>query len=174
MNKEVELKKINTEIKIYINEASFISRRCRNQLIKMLGKTYDIVLPVEDFLHIDVEVLEQGNICMRGDLFSREEALSFEEVVERYQVFREKALEMLTKKGKKSFPNSERNNLINLFVVFLLLLIFLFFAYFCIQSFFHGKYLDCLWILFIVFSWFIPGVKDRFLQAFHYLKRKMK
>lgn len=39
MNKEAELKKINTEIKVYINEASFISNSCRNKLIKMLGKS---------------------------------------------------------------------------------------------------------------------------------------
>ena len=57
MNKEVELQKINTEIKVYINEASFVSNSCRNKLIKILGRTYDIDLPVEDFARIDVEIL---------------------------------------------------------------------------------------------------------------------
>ena len=89
MNKEAELKKINTEIKVYINEASFISNSCRNKLIKMLGKAYDINLPVEDFARIDVALLENGNIEMRDEVYKRDSELSFSEVVARYHSFKE-------------------------------------------------------------------------------------
>lgn len=174
MNKEAELKKINTEIKVYINEASFISNSCRNKLIKMIGKAYDIDLPVEDFARIDVEIHENGNITMRGDEYSRDDDLSFEEVLSRYEEFKMQADEMLQRRGKKAFPNSEKNNIINLLIVFVLGTFFVLLAIFGIKSFFDGRYTDCLWLLFIVFTWLIPSVRERFQQAFHYLKRKFK
>ena len=174
MNKEAELRKINTEIKVYINEASFISNSCRNKLIKMLGKAYDIDLPVEDFARIDVELLENGNIIMRGDEYSRDSDLSFEEVLSRYELFKTQMDEMLQRRGKKAFPNSEKNNIINLFVVFLLGTFFLLLAIFGIRSFFDGRYFDCLSLLFLIVFWLIPSVRERFQQAFYYIKRKFK
>ena len=174
MNKEAELKKINTEVKVYINEASFISNSCRNKIIKMLGKTYDIDLPVEDFARIDVELLENGNIIMRGDKYSCADDLSFDEVLSRYEEFKVQALEILERRGKKAFPNSEKNNIINLLIVFVLSAFFILVAIFGIRSFFDGRYIDCLWLLFIVFSWLFPSVRERFQQAFHYIKRKFK
>lgn len=174
MSKEAELRKINTEIKVYINEASFISNSCRNKLIKMLGKTYDINLPVEDFARIDVELLDNGNINMRGDEYSRDMGLSFEEVLIRYEGFKNQADEMLKRRGKKAFPNSEKNNIINLFIVLILGTFFILLAIFGIKSFFAGRYTDCIWLLFIVFSWLVPSVRERFQQAFQYIKRKLK
>ena len=174
MNKEAELKKINTEIKVYINEASFISNSCRNKLIKMLGKAYDIDLPVEDFARIDVEIHENGNITMRDDEYSRDGDLSFEEVLSRYEEFKAQADEMLQRRGKKAFPNSEKNNIINLFIVFVLGIFFVLLAIFGIRSFFDGRYIDCLWLLVIVFSWLFPSVRERFQQAFQYIKRKFR
>lgn len=174
MNKEAELKKINTEIKVYINEASFISNSCRNKLIKMLGKAYDIDLPVEDFARIDVEIHENGNITMRDDEYSRDGDLSFEEVLSRYEEFKNQVDEMLQRRGKKAFPNSEKNNIINLFVVFLLGTFFLLLAVFGIRSFFDGRYFDCLSLLFLIVFWLIPSVRERFQQAFYYIKRKFK
>ena len=35
MKIEEKRNKINNELKIYINESSFISNKCRNQLLKM-------------------------------------------------------------------------------------------------------------------------------------------
>ena len=174
MNKEVELQKINTEITVYINEASFVSNSCRNKLIKILGRTYDIDLPVEDFARIDVEILENGNISMRGDEYSRDTELSFDDVLLRYAEFKKQAEELLRRRGKKSFPNSEKNNIINLFIVFGLGIFFILLAIFGIKSFFEGRYTDCIWLLFIVFSWLIPSVRERFQQAFQYIKRKLK
>lgn len=174
MDKEAELRKINTEIKVYINEASFISNSCRNKLIKILGKTYDINLPVEDFARIDVEILENGSITMRGDEYSRDIELSFDDVLLRYAEFKKQAEELLKRRGKKTFPNSEKNNIINLFIVFVLGTFFVLLAIFGIKSFFEGRYIDCIWLLFIVFSWLIPNVRERFQQAFQYIKRKLK
>ena len=58
-DKKTLINKINTELKIYINEATFISNSCRNKLIRLLGKEFDISLPLEDFANIDIEELEK-------------------------------------------------------------------------------------------------------------------
>ena len=50
------IRKINNELKSYINEASFVSNKCRNKLLKMLGETFDVELPLENFAKIDAEI----------------------------------------------------------------------------------------------------------------------
>jgi hypothetical protein len=174
MDKEAQLKKINTELKVYINEASFISNACRNQLLRMLGREFDIDLPIEDFQNIDVRLFENGNIEMRGDLYSREEELSFEEVLTRYASFQEKADGLLQRRGKSAFPNNDKNNIKNLLIVMVMLTFFIALTIYAIRSFFNGNYIHSLWLLFVVFSWLVPNVRERFQQAFHYIKRKLK
>ena len=100
MNKESRLKEINTELKIYINESSFISNSCRNKIIRYLGDAFDIQLPIENFASIDVSLLEDGSIEMRDEVYKRESALSFDEVLERYNFFKEKADSLLARKNK--------------------------------------------------------------------------
>ena len=63
----MSLRKINNELKSYVNEASFVGNKCRNKLLKMLGETFDVELPLENFAKIDAELTEEGNIIMRGD-----------------------------------------------------------------------------------------------------------
>ena len=111
---------------------------------------------------------------MRDDEYSRDGDLSFEEVLSRYEEFKNQADEMLQRRGKKAFPNSEKNNIINLFIVFVLGIFFVLLAIFGIRSFFDGRYIDCLWLLVIVFSWLFPSVRERFQQAFQYIKRKFR
>ena len=38
-----ELNKINNELKSYINEANFISTKCRDKIVKLLGEEFGIV-----------------------------------------------------------------------------------------------------------------------------------
>lgn len=174
MDKEAQLKKINTELKVYINEASFISNACRNQLLRMLGRKFDIELPIENFQNIDVRLFENGNIEMRGDLYSREEELSFDEVLIRYASFQEEADGLLQRRGKKAFPNTDKNNIRNLFIVMVMLMLFIVLTLYAIRSFFYGNYFHSLWLLFVVFSWLVPNVRERFQQAYYYIKRKLK
>lgn len=174
MDKEKELKRINKELKVYINEASFVSNNCRNKLIKMLGKEFGVSLPVEDFLNIDVALDEYGNITMRGDTYSQDEKLSFEEVLERYKRFSESADGLLKRHKNKAFPSNDKNNLINLFVVLLLSGLFITLAVFGIKSFLQGNFYNLFWLLVIVFSFIVPSVRDRFSQAYYYLKRIFK
>ena len=173
MDKEAQLKKINTELKIYINEATFVSNSCRNKLIKMLGREFDVSLPIEDFARIDVALLENGNIEMRDEVYKRDSELSFSEVVARYHSFKEKADSLLKRRGSNQFKNNEAKNIINLFLVLLLLILFIALIGYTIQAFLNGNFIHCIWIVIIVFSWFIPSVRDRFVQAYLYIKRKI-
>ena len=146
MDKKTQLKEINTELKIYVNEASFVSNSCRNKLIRYLGDAFDIKLPIENFAKIDVSLLEDGSIEMRDEVYQREDSLSFDEVLERYHTFKEKADNLLKRKSKDSFPLNDSSNIKNLFVVLLLSVLFI--ALFIL--------LDPFWpeIIFIVFGYF--------------------
>ena len=86
-----KLKEINTQLKIYINESTFISNSCRNKVIRLLGDAFDISLPIEDFQNIDVSLLEDGSIVMRDEVYKCSQNLTFDEVLMRYESFKEKA-----------------------------------------------------------------------------------
>ena len=93
------LKEMNNEIKVYINEAKFISNNCRNKLLKLLGETFSVDLPLENFANIDAELQENGNIIMRGDEYETTEKVeSLEELEEKYNIFKENADKLLKKK----------------------------------------------------------------------------
>ena len=80
MNKEAKLNKINKELKIIINEATFISNKCRNKIIKMLGNDFSVNLPLENYKSIDVVITEDGNIIMRDEEYKRDSKLTIDEV----------------------------------------------------------------------------------------------
>ena len=174
MNKKEQLKKMNTELKVYINESSFISNACRNKLIRLLGNEFGIDLPIENFARIDVSLLEDGSIEMRDEIYKQSEALSFDEVLGRYASFKENADSLLTRRGKKAFPNNEKNNIINLFIVVLISFLFIVLAIYATESFLAGNYINCIWLVVFLFSWLIPSVRERFIQAFYYIKKKIK
>ena len=98
MNKEEKLNKINKELKIIIYESSFISNKCRNKIIKMLGNDFSINLPIENFKSIDVVITEDGNIIMRDEEYKRDSKISFDEVCELYDSFKIQADTILKKK----------------------------------------------------------------------------
>ena len=75
----MSLRKINNELKSYVNEASFVGNKCRNKLLKMLGETFDVELPLENFAKIDAELTEEGNIIMRGDEYKTSSPVKTEE-----------------------------------------------------------------------------------------------
>ena len=54
-----ELNKLNNELKSYINEANFISNKCRNKLITILGKEFNIDVKLENYANVDVKILEE-------------------------------------------------------------------------------------------------------------------
>ena len=64
-----ELNKINNELKSYINEANFISNKCRNKLISILGKEFNGDVKLDNYANVDAKILEDGSLEIRGDKY---------------------------------------------------------------------------------------------------------
>ncbi len=164
MSKE-KLKKINDEIKDYINESNFISIKCRNKIIKMLGIEFGINFKLDNYQTIDCKILDNGHIIMYGDEYSPEEDIKdFNEIEERYNNFKIKADSYL--KGKDiTFKNKKiGNNILNLLVIFLILLIFIGLLYLFIHSILIGDYFNCIWLIIFVFPWLTTRLKDNLIS----------
>ena len=172
---EKNLKEINNEIKGYINEAKFISNSCRNKLLKLLGKTFSVELPLENFANIDAELTENGNIIMRGDEYeSTAKVKSFEELEEKYNNFKEQADKLLKKKEKVFHQGKDINNILNIFIVIILSIGYLIVALLAIKSIFSLNLFTASILVALLSSYLLPNIKDRFEQAKNYLKRKLK
>lgn len=174
MNKEETLKKINKDLKVIINESSFISIKCRNNILKMLGNDFSINLPIENFKSIDVVITEEGNIIMRDEEYKRDSKLSIEEIEKIFKEFKEKADAILKKKEINYYTMNDKNNIINVFILLIMIAVLCAVAYYAFISFITGNYLGCIWLLFYVSSFFVPSINDRLHQAVNYIKRKFK
>lgn len=174
MNKEEILNKINKELKIIINESTFISNKCRNKIIKMLGNDFSVNLPIENFKSIDVVITSEGNIIMRDEEYKRDSKLTIEEIETIFKEFKEKTDVILKKKEINYYNMNDKNNLINVFILIVMVILFLALLYYAIISFFNGHYFGCVWLVMYGSSLFVPGIKDRLHQAVNFIKRKMK
>ena len=177
MNNDQKLRKINNEIKSYVNEANFISMKMRNKIIKLLADSFSIQLPLENFANIDVALDKNGNIIMRGDKYETSNKIkSFEEIEEKYSQFKEKAEILLKNKTIDYYSKQDKNNIINLLIILLIIIVFIFLIIHTIKSFIYGNYIHCIWLFLFITSWLIPslGIRDRFDQAKNYIKRKLK
>ena len=96
------IKEMNNEMKRNVNEASGISTKCKRNLIKLVEKHFNVVLPKEDYLNVDIEVLKNGNIKMRGEEYETSSPISnIEELQSRFETFQEEVdilLEYVKKK----------------------------------------------------------------------------
>lgn len=174
MNKEEKLKKINKDLKVIINEATFISNKCRNKIIKMLGNDFSVDLPLENFKSIDVVITEEGNIIMRDEEYKRDSKLTIDEIENIFNEFKNKTDSILKKKEINYYNMNDKNNIINVFILLVMVALFFALLYYAFISFINGSFLGCIWILFYGSSWFVPGIKDRLHQAINFIKRKIK
>lgn len=153
------LNEINNELKDYMNESSFISNKCRNKIIKMLGNEFDIDLPVDNFQTVDISLTDKGSIIMRGDLYEREK-LSKEEIEERYSNFKEKADNFLKRKDV-SFKNRKlSSNILNLLIILLIFIVFIILFIIGFRSLISGDILNLIWLIIFVAVWFVPSIGE--------------
>ena len=169
------LKEMNNEIKVYINEAKFISNNCRNKLLKLLGETFSVDLPLENFANIDAELQENGNIIMRGDEYeSTEKVKSLEELEEKYNIFKEKADKLLKKKEKNFHQKKDIDNALNIIIVIVLSVVYLIVLLLTIRAIVSLNLFTASILVALLSSYLHPNIKDRFDQAKNYLRRKFK
>ena len=169
------LKEMNNEIKVYINEAKFISNNCRNKLLKLLGETFSVDLPLENFANIDAQLQENGNIIMRGDEYeTTEKVKSLEELEEKYNIFKEKADKLLKKKEKNFHQKKDIDNALNIIIVIVLSVVYLIVLLLTIRAIVSLNLFTASILVALLSSYLHPNIKDRFEQAKNYLRRKFK
>ncbi len=171
----MELEKINNELKVYINEASFISMKCRNKLLKIFCEEFAVNLDISNYQNVDLKITDDYKILYREDIYdSKEEINSIEKIEEKYQKFKER-VEQLIKKKEINFENKSKvNNILNLFIIFLIVLAIIGIVYLVLHSFLVGDYYNCLWFMLFILPGIVPRLKEtlinRFIQAKNYIK----
>ena len=168
-----DLRKINNEIKAFINEANFVSNKCRNKLLKILGETFSVDLPLENFASIDASLTEEGNILMRGDEYnSSAPCKDINELEEKYNIFKDKAEVLLKKKEVNYYTKNNINNTLNIFIVIVLSIIYAVVLVLTIKAVFSLNLFTASILCAIMSSSLLPSIKSRFEQAKNFLKRK--
>lgn len=173
------LKEINKELKVYINESSFISNKCRNRLLKVFCEEFNVKLDLDNYKNVDLSIKEDFKILYRDDLYeSLDKIKDMDDLEERYSRFKEKA-DKLIKRKEIDFKNkSNMNNISNLIIVICVIGIMFAALYFGVRALLVGDYYDCLWLL-IILSWVVSpklkeNLRERFLLAKNYLKSLLK
>ena len=171
------LRSINNELKSFINEASGISDKCKKKLIKLVEKHFYVDLPNDNYLNIDISILEDGNIVMREELYKTSEKIkSIDDVFERFDGFREE-VQLLLEKNEVDFDKKKNNNEIsNLLILGLIIFVSIIVIMFAIKRLLIGDYFGVLWLIFIVSYYIIPAtnnrIRNRFNKAKNYLTKK--
>ena len=172
-----DLNKINRELKVYINESSFISNKCRNKIIKLFADTFGVNLDIDNYKNVDLEILTNFKVSYRDDLYDSN-IESIDDLLEKYAFFKEKADKVLSRKEIDFNNKSNANNISNLIIVIAVVLLALFIVILGVSALFRGDFFDVLWLLFIIMPSVVPRVKEslsnRFIQARNYLKHLFK
>lgn len=169
------LKEINNQMKIDVNEASGISDKIKLKFLKLVERHFEVSLPHENFLNIDIELLENGNVKMRDDEYKTTSPVkTLEELNEKFNAFQEEVNHLLNK-NETNFSTmkktNERNNLIVLcFITIIIVLV----GIYSIQQLIFGNIYGVIWIVIMVGCNVIPAtgnsIRNRYARAWRYLK----
>lgn len=171
------LNKMNNELKVYINEASGISDKCKMKLISLVEKHFYVDLPNDNYLNIDITILENGNIIMREEEYKTQKELSSSnDLVNRYSEF-QNDVEVLLKKNEINFDVKKRNSeIVNLLVILLTIIFSIVIIYIGIRRLLIGDLFGVIWLVFILGYYIIPAssnrMRNRFIRAKKFLTNK--
>ena len=177
-NKDV-LATINKELKIYINESSFISNKCRNQVIKIFAEEFQVDLDIDNYKNVDLKIEDDYKIQYRKDQYESKDKINNEkELLERYNRFKERADKLITRKEIDFKNKSTFSNITNLFLILCMFLIAGIVIWFCIHSLLVGDVYNTIWFILVILPMLIPRFKEslenRITQAKNYLKTLLK
>lgn len=177
MSKSIQ--SMNNELKVYVNEASGISNKCRSKLLKLVEKYFYVDLPDDNFLNVDVSILENGNIMMRDVEYKTSNKITKEDSIEdRYVKFQKEVEELLEKKGTNFEAMKQKNGILNLLVLILIFIVMIVVAIYGIKLLLNGDLRGFIWLIFIVGYYLVPvtghNLHDRLIQAKNYLKSIFK
>ena len=165
------IKSINNEIKGYINEASFISNRTRDKVIKLISKHFYVELPIENYLRIDISIKENGNVIMKDDEYKTTNPIKDEkELFERYNNFKEEVINLLSKKEVNLDTLRKKNDITNLILTILLTIAIIIIILFSINRLLIGDFIGGLWILIVILPLLTERVRNRYKMAYRFIK----
>lgn len=174
------LNKANNEIKGYINEISFMGSKYQIKLIKLINKYFYVDLPIENYLYLDINIQENGNVSMKDVIYKTKVPIKDDnELEERYNNFKEE-IESILKKTNVNFETKNRNNNIkNIIITLLLTILVIIVLVVAIIQLFRGNIYGTIWFIIILVSYnIIPNIRDnlkeRYSIAFRYLKKVVK
>jgi hypothetical protein len=116
---------------------------------------------------------------MRDDLYKSSDNIdSFEEVITRYERFKEKADTIISKKDVNFYNKGDKNNILNILILVIIFIAFILLLIFGIKSFLIGDYFDCIWLILFISYFIIPkfggNLSNRIEMAKSFIKRKFK
>ena len=179
MDKKERLNQINNELKVYINESTFISNKCRNKVLKLFEEEFQVSLDISNYKNVDLQILEDYKFLYREDVYeSKDDITSMEELEKRYHSFQEKADVLIRRRNVDFQGRRNFNNFINLLLVIFLILLMIGMIILGIFAFISGRYFDCLWLVIVIVPWLFPKLKanleERLQQAKQYIKSLIK
>lgn len=170
----LNLRKINNEMKSFINQADFISRKTRNKLINLVATEFNADLPIDNYVNVDIQFTEDKNILMRGDEYKLATPLTDEEFEEKYLIFKEKVELLLNKKEVNFYNKKDINNCLNIIIVLILSILYLIVIIAFIKAVIRLQLFTASILGALLSSYLVPNIRDRFQQAKNFLKRKIK
>jgi len=176
----MNLKQINNELKTYVNEATLSGIKYSNKLLKLVNKNFYVDLPIENYLHLDIVIKENGNIIMRDDEYKTlKKVKNREELEERYKSFKEDIDKVLKRKNDNYKVLNVKNGFVNLFITLLITIVVGVICYNYLIELLSGNYWNFIWfIIFITFYNVIPrlgeDLRRRYKEAYLFIKRLFK
>jgi hypothetical protein len=172
-----QINQINKELKVYINESSFISQKCRNKVLKIFAEVFGVSLDIDTYKNVDLSFQEDFQVLYREDLY-KSNVTSMKDLEEKYHSFQEKADVLIRRKNVDFQGRRNFNNFTNLIMIIFLFLLMIGILLLGIFAFFTGRYFDCLWLVVFIIPSVVPRIrenlKQRVEQAKNYIKSLLK
>ncbi len=163
---------INNELKVFVNEATFISSKVLKKLIKLICKYFYVDLPMEDYLKVDIEIMENGNIIMKGDEYSSSnKPKNFDELLDRYNSFETEVKILLNKKEINFDRKRSKNDFISFLIAVFFSLLLMIIIIYSIKQILRGNIFGGVWLVFVLIPIITPKIKDRYTGALRFLKK---
>lgn len=165
------IKSMNNEIKGFINEASFISTRTRDKVIKLISKYFYVELPIENYLRVDISIKENGNVVMKDEEYKTTNPVKDEkELFERYNSFKEEVTNLLEKKEVNLDTIRKKNDITNLILTIVLTLAIIVITLFSLHRIILGDFIGGLWLLIVILPFLTDKVRNRYKMAIRFIK----
>ena len=168
------LKSINNTLKIDINEATSIGDKCKNKLVRLVEKHFQVELPHDNYKNIDITILENGNILMREVEYKTEKECSLEGIIQKFDAFQEEVDHLLDTNKTNFSSMKKKNELSNLIIVFLMLIVIIIVGLYSVKQLLLGNLFGVIWIVIMIGSYVVPATGNKFRsrweQAIRYLK----